>query len=50
MSGTMVDKWADYLISAVRYNVSETHIQAVHIHTDNGSRLALRMRRPEPTW
>jgi len=28
-------KWADYLISAVRFNAAETHIDRVRTHTDN---------------
>jgi Protein of unknown function (DUF3892) len=32
----MADKWADYLISAVRYNAAETHIDAVKLHEDRG--------------
>ena len=32
----MPDKWADYLISAVRYNQADTHIVAVLVHPDNG--------------
>lgn len=29
-------KWADYLISAVRYNARHTHIDQVRIHEDMG--------------
>lgn len=29
-------KWADYGISAVRYNASHTHIDRVRAHPDNG--------------
>ncbi|MEN9153231.1 DUF3892 domain-containing protein [Xanthomonas euvesicatoria] len=29
-------KWADYGISAVRYNAAHTHIDRVRIHQDNG--------------
>lgn len=29
-------KWADYLISAVRYNEEETHIDKVRCHEDQG--------------
>jgi len=29
-------KWADYAISAVRYNVRHTHIDKVRVHPDNG--------------
>ena len=32
----MVEKWADYLISAVQYNAAETHIVKVMTHVDNG--------------
>jgi hypothetical protein len=31
----MTDKWADYLISAVRYNAAGTHIEKVRVHVDN---------------
>lgn len=30
------DKWADWLISAVRYNAAETHIDKVRAHVDTG--------------
>lgn len=29
-------KWADYLISAVRFNNAGTHIERVRTHVDNG--------------
>lgn len=29
-------KWADYGISAVRYNTAHTHIDKVRVHPDNG--------------
>ncbi len=29
-------KWADYCISAVRYNEDKTHIVKVKVHSDNG--------------
>jgi len=32
----MTDKWADYLISKVRYNDRETHITKVLSHNDDG--------------
>src|SRR3954470_24475242 len=32
----MATRWADYLISAVRYNASGSHIDAVRVHVDNG--------------
>lgn len=31
-----MEKWADYLISEVRYNSQHTHIDQVKIHEDNG--------------
>jgi len=31
-----MDKWADYLISAVRYNPQHTHIVNVKRHLDTG--------------
>jgi hypothetical protein len=36
----MADKWADYLISAVRYNQAETHIEAVQVRTDDGEKVS----------
>jgi len=32
----MRERWADYLISAVRYNAAETHIEEVRVHDDLG--------------
>jgi hypothetical protein len=32
----MADKWADFLISAVRYNQEGTNIDAVKLHEDKG--------------
>ena len=29
-------KWADYAISAVRFNGAHTHIDRVRVHPDNG--------------
>jgi hypothetical protein len=34
-------KWADYLISAVRYNFEHTHIVDVKRHLDQGNSIAL---------
>jgi len=31
-----MEKWADFLISAVRYNAEETHIEMVRVHEDLG--------------
>lgn len=31
-----MSKWADYLISAVRFNEAGTHIVKVKVHVDNG--------------
>ena len=31
-----MDKWADYLISAVKYNDKHTHIDQVKAHEDTG--------------
>jgi hypothetical protein len=31
-----MSKWADYGISAVKYNSAHTHIDKVRIHPDNG--------------
>ncbi len=35
-----MDKWADYLISAVRYNPQHTHIVKVKRHLDTGEGVA----------
>jgi hypothetical protein len=32
----MAEKWADYLITAVRFNAAGTHIEAVQTRADNG--------------
>jgi uncharacterized protein (DUF2147 family) len=32
----MATKWADYIITAVRFNSAATHIEAVEIRADNG--------------
>jgi hypothetical protein len=37
----MADKWADYIITAVRFNLAGTHIQAVQIRADNGDTTGL---------
>lgn len=34
------EKWADYLISEVRYNAAETHIDSVKLHEDKGENVA----------
>jgi hypothetical protein len=36
----MADKLADYLISAVRYDQAETHIEAVQVRTDDGEKVS----------
>lgn len=33
-------KWADYLISAVRYNTEDTHIIMVKQHIDKGDKIS----------
>lgn len=33
-------KWADYLISAVRYNTDDTHIIMVKQHNDKGDKIS----------
>jgi hypothetical protein len=32
----MLDKWADYLVSAVKTNPNQTHIHSVEVHSDFG--------------
>jgi len=39
------EKWADYLISAVRYNSAGTHIDKVQVHEDKGEKVG-----PPSTW
>lgn len=34
-----LEKWADYLISAVKYNDPKTHIIAVKVHQDLGDKV-----------
>jgi hypothetical protein len=36
----MAEKWADYVITAVRFNVAGTHIEYVQSRTDNGETLS----------
>lgn len=36
MESIKMEKWADYLISAVRYNSDHTHIDQVKAHEDTG--------------
>lgn len=31
-----MSKWADYLISEVRFNIAGTHIDKIRTHVDNG--------------
>lgn len=35
----MIDKWADYLISAARHNAAETHIDEVQAREDKGEKV-----------
>jgi Protein of unknown function (DUF3892) len=32
----MADKWADYVITAVRFNTTGTHIESVQVRQDDG--------------
>jgi hypothetical protein len=32
----MADKWADYVITAVRFNITGTHIESVQVRQDDG--------------
>jgi hypothetical protein len=34
-----MDKWADFCISAVRYDADETHIERVKVHEDLGDKI-----------
>jgi len=36
-----MSKWADYGISAVRYNFEHTHINRVRAHPDNGDTIGI---------
>jgi Protein of unknown function (DUF3892) len=42
----MPDKWADFLISGVRYNAEETHIDQVQSHIDEGDSVGPTTRMP----
>ena len=33
-------KWADYGVSAVRYDNNDEHIELVHVHVDKGDTIA----------
>ena len=33
-----MEKWADYLISAVRYDSKRSHIEKVRLHEDKGDK------------
>lgn len=35
------EKWADFLISAVRYSTTGTHIDAVKVHQDRGTQVGM---------
>jgi hypothetical protein len=37
----MTEKWADYLISAVKYNSADTHIVKVKAHSDDGDKVGV---------
>lgn len=45
----MADKWADFLISAVRYNNAETHIDKVRVHEDEGDKVGTASARERTT-
>ena len=34
-----MEKWADYGISAVKFNFAHTHIDKVRVHPDNGDKI-----------
>lgn len=42
-------KWADYLVSAVRYNHQETHIDMVRSHEDKGDSVGAAVDTPRST-
>lgn len=44
----MVDKWADYLISAVRYDANHTHIDKVEIREDKGEKIGVPYEETRP--
>lgn len=35
----LMEKWADFLISAIRYSADETHIERVRVHEDLGDKV-----------
>jgi hypothetical protein len=36
----MADKWADHVITAVRFNVADTHIESVQVREDTGESIS----------
>jgi hypothetical protein len=36
----MADKWADYVITAVRFNAAGTHIESVQVRQDDGETIS----------
>jgi hypothetical protein len=42
----MPAQWANYLISAVRYNAAGTHIDRVKVHPDNGDSVGPGVEQP----
>ena len=42
-------KWADYLISGVRYNAKRTHIDMVKVHQDLGDTVGTAVDTPRAT-
>jgi Protein of unknown function (DUF3892) len=44
-----MSKWADYMISAVRFNSAHTHIDRVRTHADSGETIgaSVEQRRPD---
>jgi len=42
-------KWADYLISGVRYNAKRTHIEMVKVHKDLGDTVGPAQETPRST-
>lgn len=44
-----MEKWADFLISAVRYNAEKTHIDIVKAHEDLGDNMGSAVETPRST-
>jgi hypothetical protein len=45
----VAEKWADYLVTAVRFNAAGTHIEVLEVRADNGESTGLPSERSRAT-